>query len=105
MGWAWAPIIAQFVAEGFMWRLNPHLPPNLIIFVYIDNIIIGVPEEALNSTDLIVKIIQSHALQCGLVIKKGSLKCGTRVTWLGVEICAENRLHPKTDTHLAGGCR
>ena len=99
-------------AEGFMWRLNPHLPPNLIIFVYIDNIIIGVPEEALNSTDLIVKIIQSHALQCGLVIKKRSLECGTRVTWLGVEICAENhlfrfeaRLHPKTETHLAGGCR
>ena len=90
MGWAWAPVIAQFVAEGFIHRLEGFLPSSLVIFVYIDNVIIAIPRNFLHKIDEFVATIKHQASLCGIVIKKSSWEIGKTVTWLGTEISARD---------------
>lgn len=97
MGWCWAPIIAQFVAEGFVHKVTPLLPRNVIIFVYIDNIIVGIPKEHAGDGGALLKIITQQAEICGIVIKDTSITLGSTAPWLGTELCAtqhEFRLKP-----------
>ena len=99
MGWAWAPVIAQFVAEGVaacILRSLPELKQGGVIIVYIDNIILGLPQALVQSAELVADKVKRACDSVGAIIKEGSQKFGTRVEWLGVEIdCVLRKLRLK----------
>lgn len=90
MGWSWAPVIAQFSAEGVANRIICHIPVDIrlgiVTLVYIDNMIMGLDDEASARVEDIVSTIQEQTSKMGAVIKPGSLMVGTRAEWLGTEV-------------------
>ena len=99
MGWAWAPVIAQFVAEGVaacILRYLPELKQGGVIVVYIDNLILGLPEALAQRAEFVAERVKKACNSVGAIIKDGSQKFGTRVDWLGVEIdCVLRKLRLK----------
>ena len=94
MGWAWAPIIAQFVAETVAKKiveLLPELSKGGVVIVYIDNIILGLPEELAGKESHVRSKCEEACAKLGAVIKAGSEQFGRTVEWLGVEISGEKR--------------
>lgn len=92
MGWAWAPIIAQFSAEGManciLSRLNFTLLTAVHCLVYIDNIILALEEDAVGSVEAILSAIRKACEDAGAAIKPDSLRVASRVEWLGTEVDA-----------------
>ena len=99
MGWAWAPIVAQFTAEGVAAVIAERLPQlqeGGVVVVYIDNLILGLPESLMKEPLLVAEEVRRACESVGAVIKEGSQKFGTRVEWLGVEIdCTLKKLRLK----------
>ena len=95
MGWAWAPIIAQFAAEGVTENIYGEIGLLALLgihaLVYIDNIIFALEEEAAEVVEEIVKGIINACKKAGACIKPDSLKIAKRVEWLGMEIDAETQ--------------
>ncbi len=95
MGWSWAPVVAQFSAEGIATAIAEALPDlklHGIVIVYIDNLILGLPERLASQKDLVVNKVSKVCERLGAVIKKGSEFWGTVVEWLGLEINCERQV-------------
>lgn len=87
MGWTWAPIIAQFVAEAIAAAISTALPHlDGFILVYIDNFMMAIRYGCRYSKEEIISKIQEVCSRIGAVIKEGSLKWGRVLEWLGTEI-------------------
>lgn len=93
MGWAWAPVIAQFSAEGVATRMGLEIEKEIgegvVALIYIDNIIFALEEEPARHVGRIVEIVKEVAEKVGAVIKEDSITVGTQVEWLGIEVDAE----------------
>ncbi len=89
MGWAWAPIIAQFAAEGVaaaIAQVLPELRTDGIIIIYIDNLILGLPEPLASNQQHVFDAVKRVCDRLGAIIKAGSEFWGDVVEWLGLEV-------------------
>lgn len=95
MGWAWAPIIAQFTAEAVARCIVaniPELKEEGVIIIYIDNIILGLPSALATRPGYVQRKVRLACKALGAIIKTGSESFGPRVDWLGTTIDAETKL-------------
>ena len=96
MGWAWAPIIAQFTAESVAKKIVEVCPELLaegaVILVYIDNFIIALPNSLSSKMTFIKAQVETACRALGAVIKESAWQLGSRVEWLGVQVDAKKKM-------------
>ena len=97
MGWSWAPVIAQRVAETIvretMRRLGAGVAARVTTYVYIDNVVYAVRrgeflQQDLDAIDRMFRIVCAEA---GAALKESASVVGATVDWLGCMLTAGSR--------------
>ena len=95
MGWSWAPVLAQTVAEVIAAESLRRLSEDGVgCFVYVDNVIFHVEGTECAAAARAVRldvVFRSVCAEVGAVIKESASVLGSEVDWLGVMLRAGSR--------------